>query len=121
MTFTSMALVAFGSTIGGLARFSFGQAIAKVNQGSFPWGTWLINMIGALLLGVFTQEFIVLHHDPHWSLLLGTGFCGGFTTFSTMSVESVRLFRTSRMHGFVYLGSSFVIGLVLAWIPQWLM
>ena len=120
MTFVSMALVAVGSTVGGIARFSLGQVIAKINQSSFPWGTWLINVIGALLLGVFTQEFIVLHHDPDWSLLLGTGFCGGFTTFSTMSVESVRLFRTNRMHGFVYLGSSLVMGLVLAWIPQWL-
>ena len=121
MTYISMILVSVGSTFGGVARYSLGQALGKINDSSFPWATWFINLTGTLLLGIFTQEFVVVHHDPDWLLLCGTGFCAGFTTFSTMSVETVRLFSTNRVHGVIYLGSSLAIGLVVAWMPKWLL
>lgn len=119
MTFLSILLVAIGSSSGAVARYVIGQSVAKVNNSIFPWGTWIINIIGTLLLGIFTQLFSVLNHDINWLLLLGTGFCGGFTTFSTMSVEAIRLFRTKFLLGIVYLGSSLALGLTLAFMTQW--
>ena len=121
MTMIPFLLVGIGSSAGAFARYFVGQAVSKVNTSPFPWGTWIINVVGTFLLGIFTQAFTVLHHDPDWLLLLGEGFCGGFTTFSTMSVEAVKLFRTQRFIGFVYLGSSLALGLVLAWITKWWM
>ncbi|MCF8564556.1 CrcB family protein [Alicyclobacillus tolerans] len=114
-----MILVSVGSTLGGVARYSLGQALRS--NSSFPCATWFINLIGTLLLGIFTQEFVVVHHDPDWLLLCGTGLCAGFTTFSTMSVESVRLFSTNQVHGVIYLGSSLATGLVVARMPKWLL
>lgn len=119
MTLAATLLVGFGSSIGALARYWVGRAITHVNNHTFPWGTWIVNVAGTLLLGIFSEFFTVLHHHPDWWLILGTGFCGGFTTFSTMSVEAVTLFRSQRILGIIYLGSSLALGLVLAWIAEW--
>ncbi|WP_067624631.1 fluoride efflux transporter CrcB [Alicyclobacillus acidiphilus] len=110
--------VGVGAGVGAVARYSVGLAMAKVNQSPFPWATWLINLIGTLLLAIFVQTFTVHHQDPNWWLVLGEGFCGGFTTFSTMSVETIRLFRTDWLVGVVYIGSSLALGLFLAWMIQ---
>lgn len=114
-----MLLAVGGSACGAVCRYASGEAIAKVNHSDFPWATWLVNMMGTLLLGLFTIELTRLHNHPDWYLLLGTGFCGGFTTFSTMSVEAVQLFKKQALLGIVYLGSSLAFGLVLAWATQW--
>ncbi len=93
MVVTSL-LVGIGAAAGALSRYGIGRLVSQRVQSDFPWGTWIINVFGTLLLGIFFQTFDVLHHDPDWWLLLGTGFCGAFTTFSTMSVEAVKLFRS---------------------------
>jgi fluoride exporter len=121
MISTTAMLVGGGSAVGALARFSLGNVISKVNHSEFPWGTWLINMLGTLLMGLFFEEFTVIHLDANWWFVLGTGFCGGFTTFSTMSVETVKLFKNRVFLGFVYIGSSLAMGFVLAWVTKWLM
>lgn len=111
--------VAVGSAFGAVSRYGCGQWIAKFNRSSFPWATWLVNMTGTLLLGLFYQAFAAAHSHPDLWLLSGTGFCGGFTTFSTMSVEAVTLFRQKFVLGLVYLGSSLAIGLMIAWVTIW--
>lgn len=119
MTWPAILLVGSGSSVGAVARYAIGQGIGKVNNRELPWSTWVVNMVGTFLLGIFSEEFAVIHHDPNWWLLLGIGFCGSFTTFSTMSVEMVHLFRRHLLLGLVYLGSSLALGLLLAWLPQW--
>ena len=65
---------------------------------NFPWSTFVINVSGSLLLGVVTG-LILFHHDPpDLKLVIGVGFCGGYTTFSTASFESVRLLQR-RLYG----------------------
>lgn len=118
MIITRELFVGVGAGVGAVTRYSVGQFFGKINQSPFPWGTWLVNVIGTFLLGLFAETFIILHHDPNWWLVLGGGFCGGFTTFSTMSVETVRLLRTERLIGIVYVSSSLVLGLFFAWIVQ---
>lgn len=119
MTWSGTILVGCGSAIGALTRYAIAQAISRVNNSEFPWGTWIVNMLGTLLLGLFFEEFYVLHYDPNWWLLFGTGFCGAFTTFSTMSAESIQLFKNRFSLGILYLGSSLAVGFVLAWMTEW--
>jgi fluoride exporter len=111
-------LVGCGSAFGSVGRYAIGQAMSKVYKGEFPWGTWIVNMVGTLLLGLFFQAFVVIHRDPEWWLLFGTGFCGAFTTFSTMSFEVIELLKKRVWLGLVYLSSSLALGLLLAWMTQ---
>lgn len=76
---------------GAVARLVLDGAVKARLGDRFPWGTLLINVLGSLLLGVLTG--LVVHHGAAGDLrvVLGTGFCGGFTTFSTATVDTVRL------------------------------
>jgi len=86
----SAALVAAGGG-GAVARFLFDRAVVDRTRGVFPWGTLVINVTGSLLLGAITG--LALHHGLSKSakIVLGTGFCGAYTTFSTFTFETVRL------------------------------
>lgn len=113
-------LLAVGGAVGTNARYWFGHYLARF-QGEieFPWATFAINVLGSVLLGIVAA--IYLHHpDPsrrNWYLLLGTGFCGGFTTFSTFSFETMKLIQMGRpwTAAMYSLGSVFV-GLVGVWL-----
>lgn len=85
------AAVGFAAAFGALARFLVDQAVARRWESGFPWGTWVINVSGSFVLGLITG--LALHHglSPHVVSVLGTGICGGYTTFSTFSVETLRL------------------------------
>jgi CrcB protein len=89
-------LVGFGGFIGSAARYILSASVTKWFPGSFPLGTFIVNVAGCLLIGVIygaasragllTQE---------WRLFLATGICGGFTTFSAFAYENFRLIETS--------------------------
>jgi CrcB protein len=72
-------------------RYLVDGLVADETDGSFPWGTFVVNVTGSLLLGVLTG--LSLYHSlPRTGLvILGTGFCGAYTTFSTFTFETVRL------------------------------
>lgn len=113
-------LVSAGASVGALSRYSLGRALAEHIRGDFPWGTWIINMLGTFLLGVFFRELESVHHELDWWMFLGTGFCGGFTTFSTMAVEARQLIRTRKSLAVLYLVSSLIMGFSLAYGTQWI-
>ncbi|WP_414048604.1 fluoride efflux transporter CrcB [Macrococcus animalis] len=98
-----MLYVVLGAPLGAMLRYLVSQ---KLN-GAFPFGTLMINLLGALLLG------FVARLDQSMMLLLGTGFLGAFTTFSTFNVEIVQLFKERRLAAIVYLSLSYVIGPLL--------
>ncbi|WP_018752499.1 fluoride efflux transporter CrcB [Paenibacillus sanguinis] len=114
-----IVLVGFGGILGTLLRFYLGRwvAIRTARRGSwFPWGTWIINISGSLLLGILTS----LHFHgtiPDWSwLILCTGFCGAYTTFSTFGYETVSLIEGGHVaQATLYVLSSLGLGLVAAW------
>ena len=85
-----VAFVVAGAA-GAVVRYQLDRAVADRGRGAFPWGTLVINLTGSLLLGVITG--LALHHGLPSSgkIVLGTGFCGAYTTFSTFSFETVRL------------------------------
>ena len=96
----SYLYVAIGSAIGGLARFTLGAWLQRrldawlphAGALSFPVGTLLVNVSGSFLLGVVVVASARRGADANaMRLLLGVGFCGGFTTFSTFSADTVAL------------------------------
>ena len=84
------AFVAAGA-IGAPVRYLVDGAVGDRTEGVFPWGTFLINVTGSLLLG-FLTGLALYHAFPKTpKVVLGTGFCGAYTTFSTFTFETVRL------------------------------
>jgi len=117
-----LAAVAVGGAIGATLRWSIGSWIAGRTGAGFPWHTMFINVVGAFLLGVLmalSLEKGVMSGD--WRLFLGTGVLGGFTTFSTLSYESIALVQDglwaaglANMFGSAILGlAAAVLGLVV--------
>lgn len=92
-------LVALGGGVGSAARFIVADTIRSRRPSGFPWGTWWVNVLGSLVVGMVagTLLFAGGPEAERWRLLFATGLCGGFTTFSTASVETVALLRGGRL------------------------
>jgi fluoride exporter len=87
-------LIGTGGFIGSIARYLTQQSISKVLPVIFPYGTLMVNVSGCFLIGIIyalTDRGSLI--SPEWRFFLATGFCGGFTTFSTFSYESYGLLR----------------------------
>ncbi len=83
-------LVAVGAAVGAPARWWLDQHVKRRAGHDFPWGTLLINVVGSFVLGVLLGA-TSRHPDAALVALVGTGFCGGFTTFSSFGFETFRL------------------------------
>jgi CrcB protein len=99
---------------GAIARFTVDSAVQRRGDGSYPWGTFWVNVSGCLALGL-----VIGWYDHHGGKalrdVLGTGFCGAYTTFSTFSIESVRLVEIGRYGAAArYVLTSIVVGGVAA-------
>jgi len=95
-----LAAVAAASSLGGLARYLIGGAVAVRSSGAFPWETFLVNITGAFVLGLlFTLFTDALAVAPWLRSALLVGFLGSYTTFSTWTLESYRLLEDGA-HGY---------------------
>lgn len=118
----SALLVAVGGGLGAVARFLLDSWVARHNRTSYPLGTLLINVSGSLLLGLLTGWS--LYHGGLGAMgpALGVGALGGYTTFSTASVEGVRLMRADRRTDALLLaGAMLVVSVLAATLGIWLM
>ena len=93
-------IVSLGAALGGGLRYWVSNATYKFLPSTFPYGTLAVNLIGSFILGilifVFDQKGLI---TPGMKLFLAVGFCGGFTTFSTFSLETINLIKDSQFIG----------------------
>ncbi|MFZ1237589.1 MAG: fluoride efflux transporter CrcB [Prevotella sp.] len=121
-TIRNIFLVALGGALGSVARFLLSKSMQESLTSNFPFATFTVNVLGCLLIGIlyglFDRNLLI---GRNLSLLLITGFCGGFTTFSTFSNESLSLFRQGEMfHALLYVGSSVPLGLMAVYAGMYL-
>jgi CrcB protein len=111
-----LAAVATGGALGAVSRYAISLAIPETASG-FPWATFLINITGSAVLGFLVT--VIPERFPRGRLvrpLLGTGFIGAYTTFSTFAVEAVLLVRAGYpATAGAYVLASVVAGLAAAW------
>ena len=104
--------VGLGGALGAVCRYLLGQVIPKLGSG-FPLATFAVNLLGCFAIGLVVG--IAGRHtdiDPRLILFLQTGICGGFTTFSTFSLESLTLIEEGRLAiGILYIVLSVLLGL----------
>lgn len=118
----SLLIVGAGSFLGGALRYMVSVLMKNCTAASFPYATLTVNLAGCFLLGLMFALFGKYGSvTSSWSLFLATGFCGGFTTYSTFANESLQMIQTGNIRGFIcYVAASVVGGILLAALGYWI-
>jgi fluoride exporter len=111
---TGVAILA-GGAVGALARAGVSRGL-HAHAGAWPWATFIVNIVGALILAWLTTRLTeVAAPTRYWRPLIGTGFCGALTTFSTFQVETIRLARDGHaLLALAYAAASIAVGMAAA-------
>ncbi|WP_055714255.1 fluoride efflux transporter CrcB [Streptomyces torulosus] len=105
-------LVVVGGMVGAPLRYLTDRAVQSRHDTVFPWGTFTVNVVGSLVLGVLTGAVAAGAAGSDLRLFLGTGLCGALTTYSTFSYETLRLAQDgARLHAALYVIGSVAAGL----------
>lgn len=103
--------IAAGGFFGAIARYAAVMLCSRLWKTRFPWGTVFVNVTGSFMLGWLTGSGVM----ETYALMMGTGFLGAYTTFSTFKVESVQLLRNAHKRAFImYIGVMYSAGIVMA-------
>lgn len=117
-----MLIIGLGGFIGTVARYLSQQLVYKYYPVTFPYGTLAVNLLGCFLIGIFyalSERGNVL--TPEWRMFLTTGFCGGFTTFSAFTLESVQLItHRDYLYFLIYAVASVVLGITATFAGTWM-
>ncbi|WP_042463358.1 fluoride efflux transporter CrcB [Neobacillus dielmonensis] len=109
----NIAWVAMGGFFGAISRFGISNWIKAKYPSTFPFATLFVNLLGSFLLGLIFGANL----ETTWKLLLGTGFMGAFTTFSTFKLENIQLFKKRKSKAAsLYLAISYTCGILLAFL-----
>lgn len=101
-----------GGGAGCLCRHAVGTYFAEAGT-SFPWGTLIANLLACIILGAVIGYEVKMDISPTAKLLLATGFCGGFSTFSTYSLETLKMLQSGEwLAASTYIVGSIVLGLL---------
>lgn len=119
----AFTLVGLGGAIGSIGRYLAAQYVqSKFVASGFPYGTMMVNITGCFIIGLIFGLAAKADMLDEWKLFLVTGICGGYTTFSAFSYESISLLRSGNfMHFCMYLGGSVVLGLIATFIPVYIL
>ncbi len=106
-------LVGVGGWLGSMARYICQRWVSLYYPHHFPWGTFAVNIIGCFVIGIIWGiSFRSFETNEQWKLFLMTGICGGFTTFSSFTLESIGLLKEQRAGlFFLYMAGSVLVGL----------
>ena len=108
----NLLLVLLGGGLGSIARYLLSYFFTKNNVSNFPWATFMANSLGCLLIGLlfgYIQKNNL--QNETLKLLLITGFCGGFTTFSTFSLENIQFIQNQNYNlAIIYTLASIFVG-----------
>ena len=108
----NLFLVLLGGGLGSISRYLLSFYLTKNNVSNFPWATFIANSVGCLLIGLFFG-YIQKNNlqNETLKLLLITGFCGGFTTFSTFSLENIQFIQNQNYNlAIIYTLASIFVG-----------
>ncbi len=119
---TGLPFVALGGAIGASGRYLLGIAMFKIMRPGFPWGTLTANILGGFLMGLLVGWLALkVSGGEHLRLFLAVGVLGGFTTFSSFSLEVVRMIETRHLgQAMGYIGSSVFFSVLAVFIGLWL-
>lgn len=102
-------LLGIGGALGSITRYQLGKIITEKSSTSYPIGTFIINITGAVLLGILSSVNV----NKNVYILLGDGFLGAYTTFSTFMYEGFNLFQENeKMNAFIYILSTLILGII---------
>lgn len=112
--------IAAGSALGGMARFWFASAIDRVIGETFPWGTFAVNVTGSFIIGLFGT---LSGPEGRWfvpadaRIFVMVGLCGGYTTFSSFSYQTLNLARDGE---WLWAGANVVLSVIVCLAAVWL-
>lgn len=113
----TLLLVGTGGFTGSVLRYLISEFTALKWGTTFPYGTFIVNIAGCLIIGIIYGLGVKQLAPTEMRLLLATGFCGGFTTFSSFSFEFLILLREGQTSlAFLYAAGSMIAGLAAVWV-----
>ena len=116
--FKTLLLIGSGGFLGSISRFLASRLVQNNISSSFPFGTFIVNVSGCLIIGLiygFSERSSLL--TPGWKMFLALGFCGGYTTFSTFANENLSLLRDGEFfYFFLYTGLSVFLGIAATFL-----
>jgi|SRR6185312_268482 len=114
----TITLVGIGGAIGSILRYLASTGIQNKFLSAFPFGTMFVNISGCFLIGIIYALALRNNISPEWRFFLATGICGGYTTFSTFSYESLSLLRDGEIwYATAYMSLSVVLGILATFLP----
>jgi CrcB protein len=119
----TLIFIGIGGGLGSVFRYLTSLLVVKYFRSEFPWATFVANIIGCFLIGLLVG-FIEKSHDTNSMIryLFITGFCGGYTTFSTFSAENISLFQSGQyITALIYILLSVTTGITAVWFGLFLM
>ena len=109
-------IVGMGGAAGSMLRYIVSLATARFNNGPWPVATFIVNITGCFLIGLLVARFSPAQ-DQQLRLLLITGFCGGYTTFSAFSYENIQLLSNGQaLTAAGYIFASVIVGIAAVWL-----
>lgn len=114
----NILLVGLGGAVGSIMRFYSGVIIKQFSKTTLPITTLMVNVIGSLIIGILIGYFAKIEHEnANLKLLLITGFCGGFTTFSAFAAENISLIQSNETStAMAYIAISVIASLIAVWL-----